>query len=154
VKTGIGFDAHPFGEGRPLMLGCIEIADAERGLQGLSDGDVLAHAICDAILGAAGLGDIGDRFRAEPRWQGASGSLLLEHAATDIRPREIVWVDATVICEAPRIALHRAAMRAAIAKALGLDADRVSVKATTTDGMGFTGRGEGIAAMAVVTIDA
>jgi 2-C-methyl-D-erythritol 2,4-cyclodiphosphate synthase len=154
VRVGLGFDAHPFAAGRPLMLGCIEITNAERGLAGHSDGDVLAHAICDALLGAAGLGDIGRRFPAEPRWEGAPGSLLLEQVAADVRPREIAWVDATVVCQAPRIAPHSDDMRAAIASALGLQAGRVSVKATTTDGMGFTGRGEGIAAIAIVTLDA
>jgi 2-C-methyl-D-erythritol 2,4-cyclodiphosphate synthase len=153
VRVGLGFDAHPFAEGRVLMLGCVEVP-YERGLAGHSDGDVLAHAICDAVLGAAGLGDLGRRFPAEPRWEGAPGAQLLEQVAADVRPRTIEWVDATVICERPRLTPHRDAMREGIASALGIGTHLVSVKATTTDGMGFTGRGEGVAAMAVVTLNA
>ncbi|MCA1833546.1 MAG: 2-C-methyl-D-erythritol 2,4-cyclodiphosphate synthase [Actinomycetota bacterium] len=151
MRTGTGFDAHAFAEDRPLMLGCIEVP-FDRGLGGHSDGDVVAHAICDAVLGATGLGDIGDLFPAGPRWVNAPGSLLLRDVATRVAPAEVAWVDATVICERPRLSELRGDMRKAIAEALGIAADVVSVKATTTDGMGFTGRGEGIAAMAVVTI--
>ncbi len=152
VRTGIGFDAHAFGEGRPLMLGCIHV-DHDRGLAGHSDGDVLAHAICDAVLGAAGLGDLGDRFPEEPQWAGAGGSALLAATARLVAPASITWIDAVLVCEAPRIASLRGKMSAAIADALGIDAVAVSVKGTTTDRMGFAGRGEGIAAMAVVTLD-
>lgn len=150
ARTGVGFDAHAFVAGRPLFLGCVEIQH-DRGLGGHSDGDVLAHAICDALLGAAGLGDIGERFPAEPRWKGASGAGLLRDVAAAVGA--IAWIDATVLAETPRLAPHREAMRRAVAQALGLDPAVVSVKATTTDGLGFTGRGEGIAAMAVATID-
>ncbi len=149
ARTGIGFDVHAFESGRPLMIGCVEIPH-DRGLGGHSDGDVLAHAICDALLGAAGLGDIGERFPAEPRWANAPGAELLADVAR--ATAGISWIDATVLCEAPRLAQHRDAMRKAIAGALGVDPSIVSVKATTTDGLGFTGRGEGIAAMAVATI--
>lgn len=149
MRTGIGFDAHAFAEGRPLVIGCTEIP-FDHGLGGHSDGDVLAHAICDALLGAAGLGDLGDRFPAEPEWEGASGAKLLGEVARDAGP--IVWIDATVICARPRLAEYRDAMQKALAAALGIDSAAVSVKATTTDGMGFTGRGEGVAALAVATI--
>jgi len=151
VRTGIGVDAHPFEAGRTLMLGCVEVP-YERGLAGHSDGDVVAHAVCDALLGAAGLGDLGDRFPADERYAGAAGATLLADTAAAIAPREIVWVDVTVVCQEPRVAPHREAMRKAMAAALGVDPDRLSVKATTTDGMGFTGRGEGIAAVAAVTL--
>jgi len=150
IRVGLGFDAHPFAEGRPLMLGCVMI-EHPRGLSGHSDGDVLAHAICDAALGAAGLGDLGSFFPAEPSWEGASGATLLAEVAR--RVVGITWVDATVICEGPRVAPLRDQMRAAIASALGMFPAEISVKATTTDGMGFTGRGEGIAAMAIVTLE-
>jgi 2-C-methyl-D-erythritol 2,4-cyclodiphosphate synthase len=151
TRTGIGFDVHALEEGRPLMIGCVEVP-YDRGLGGHSDGDVLAHAICDALLGAAGLGDIGDRFPAEPRWANAAGATLLADVARDAG--RISWIDATVVCAAPRLAPFRAAMREAIAAALGVDPGIVSVKATTPDGLGFAGRGEGIAAMAVATLDA
>jgi 2-C-methyl-D-erythritol 4-phosphate cytidylyltransferase/2-C-methyl-D-erythritol 2,4-cyclodiphosphate synthase len=153
VKVGIGFDAHPFTAGRTLMLGCVRI-EHDRGLAGHSDGDVLAHAICDAMLGAAGLGDLGDHFPAEPRWEGAAGAALLGDVAGIVGATRIAWVDATVVCEEPRLGSRRDDMRSGIARALGVVPGVVSVKATTTDGMGFTGRGEGIAAMAVVTLDA
>lgn len=151
VRTGIGMDAHPFAAGRPLMLGCVEVAYG-RGLAGHSDGDVVAHAVCDALLGAAGLGDLGEHFPADARYAGAAGATLLAETVAAIAPAEIAWVDITVVCEEPRIAPHRGAIRAAIAGALGIVPDRVSVKATTTDGMGFTGRGEGVAALAVATL--
>jgi 2-C-methyl-D-erythritol 2,4-cyclodiphosphate synthase len=152
VRVGVGLDAHPFADGRRLMLGCVEVPH-QRGLAGHSDGDVVAHAVCDAILGAAGLGDLGERFPADAHYEGAAGAVLLAETADAVAPAAVVWVDVTVICEAPRIAPHREAMRKGIAAALGVDAGCVSVKATTTDGMGFTGRGEGIAAIAAATLD-
>lgn len=152
TRAGIGLDAHRFEDGRPLMLGCVEIP-YRRGLAGHSDGDVVAHAICDAALGAAGLGDIGDLFPAEPRYAGASGAALLAETVRVVSPNEIIWVDVTVVCAEPRLSSHRDAMRKAVAEAMSIDPARVSVKATTTDDMGFTGRNEGVAAIASVTIE-
>jgi 2-C-methyl-D-erythritol 2,4-cyclodiphosphate synthase len=151
VRTGIGFDAHRFEPGRALMLGCIEIP-FDRGLGGHSDGDVVAHAMCDALLGAAGFGDVGKAFPPEPRWAGAAGDVLLREVAARLTGFSIEWIDCTVICEQPRLSGHAGKMASAVASALGVPPERVSLKATTTDGMGFTGRGEGIAAMAVATL--
>lgn len=134
------------------MLGCVEVP-FDRGLAGYSDGDALTHAICDAILGAAGRGDLGDAFPETPEWAGASGARLLGEVSRAIAPASVAYIDSTVICEAPRLSPERPRMRDAIAGALGIEPMRVSVKATTTDGMGFTGRGEGIAAIAVVTLE-
>jgi 2-C-methyl-D-erythritol 4-phosphate cytidylyltransferase/2-C-methyl-D-erythritol 2,4-cyclodiphosphate synthase len=153
-RTGMGFDVHAFSGEGPIMLGGIEIAHP-RGLSGHSDADVVLHAITDALLGAAGLGDIGEHFPPnDPRWKGAQSSLFLAHAVDLLRGKGamIDHIDCTVIAEAPRIGPHRAAMRARIAEIAGLSVDRVSVKATTTEGLGFTGRGEGIAAQAVASI--
>jgi 2-C-methyl-D-erythritol 4-phosphate cytidylyltransferase/2-C-methyl-D-erythritol 2,4-cyclodiphosphate synthase len=136
------------------MLGGIEVPH-DRGLAGHSDADVVLHAITDALLGAAGLGDIGEHFPpSDPRWKGAASALFLEHAVELIRARGalIDHVDCTVIAEEPKIGPHRAAMRARIAEIAGLSVDQVSVKATTTEGLGFTGRREGIAAQAVASI--
>jgi len=153
-RTGMGFDVHAFvGEG-PIMLGGIEIAH-ERGLAGHSDADVVLHAITDALLGAAGLGDIGQHFPpSDPRWKGASSSLFLRHAVDLLQAQGglVDHLDCTVIAEAPKIGPHRDAMRARIAEISGLRLDQVSVKATTTEGLGFTGRREGIAAQAVASI--
>lgn len=137
------------------MLGCVEVPHA-RGLLGHSDGDVVAHAIVDALLGAAALGDIGAMFpSSDERWAGAAGRDLLERAC--LRVREAGWrvqnVDATVVAEEPRLAPHVPEMRRALAAAVSIDITAVSVKATTADGMGFTGRGEGIAAFAVVLLE-
>jgi 2-C-methyl-D-erythritol 4-phosphate cytidylyltransferase/2-C-methyl-D-erythritol 2,4-cyclodiphosphate synthase len=155
VRAGIGFDAHRFAPGRKLVLGGVEIP-FDRGLDGHSDADVLAHAICDAVLGAAGLGDIGSRFpSADPRWEGASSLRFLERAAGLIAGGggTIQNVDATLICEAPPVLPHAEDMASRIARALRIAPARVSVKATSTDGLGFTGRGEGIAAMAVALVE-
>jgi 2-C-methyl-D-erythritol 4-phosphate cytidylyltransferase/2-C-methyl-D-erythritol 2,4-cyclodiphosphate synthase len=153
-RTGIGFDVHAFGPGGSLWLGGIEIAH-DRGLVGHSDADVALHALTDAILGALGAGDIGDHFPpGDPEWRGAPSALFLEHAAALVERAGglIAHVDVTIICEAPRIGPHRAAMREKIASLLRLAPGRVSVKATTTERLGFTGRGEGIAAQAVATL--
>jgi len=154
MRVGIGVDAHAFAEGRALFLGGVEIAH-DRGLAGHSDADVVCHAACDAILGAAGLEDIGHLFPPDdPAYEGASSLALLGEAWERVRARgwELVNLDAVVILEAPRLAPHRDAMRAAVAGALGADPDRVTVRATTTDRLGFTGRGEGVACHAVALL--
>jgi 2-C-methyl-D-erythritol 2,4-cyclodiphosphate synthase len=154
MRVGIGVDAHAFAEGRKLVLGGVEIAH-DRGLQGHSDADVVCHAACDAILGAAGLEDIGHLFPPDdPAYEGASSLALLGEAWARVAAAgwEIVNLDAVVIAEAPRLAPHRDAMRAAVAGALGVDAGRVTVRATTTDRLGFTGRGEGAACHAVALL--
>jgi 2-C-methyl-D-erythritol 4-phosphate cytidylyltransferase/2-C-methyl-D-erythritol 2,4-cyclodiphosphate synthase len=153
-STGMGFDVHAFSGEGPIMLGGVEVPHS-RGLAGHSDADVVLHAITDALLGAAGLGDIGAHFPpSDPRWKGAQSSLFLVHAVELLREKGalIDHVDCTVITEAPKIGPHRAAMRARIAEIAGLSVDQVSVKATTTEGLGFTGRREGIAAQAVASI--
>jgi 2-C-methyl-D-erythritol 4-phosphate cytidylyltransferase/2-C-methyl-D-erythritol 2,4-cyclodiphosphate synthase len=153
-STGMGFDVHSFAGDGPVMLGGIEIAH-ERGLSGHSDADVVLHAITDALLGAAGLGDIGEHFPpGDPRWKDADSALFLAHAIELLRARgaQIDHIDCTIIAEAPKIGPHRTAMRARIAKIAGLSVDQVSVKATTTEGLGFTGRREGIAAQAIASI--
>ena len=152
--TGLGFDVHAFAGAGPLMLGGVEI-EHDRGLAGDSDADVVLHAITDALLGAAGLGDIGEHFApSDPRWKGAASSLFLAHAAQLLRDGGAILdhVDCTIIAEAPKVGPHRAAMRARIAEIAGLKIDQVSIKATTTDGLGYAGRGEGIAAQAVASI--
>ncbi|HEX8743893.1 MAG TPA: 2-C-methyl-D-erythritol 2,4-cyclodiphosphate synthase [Thermoleophilaceae bacterium] len=155
-RSGIGYDSHRLEAGRPLILGGIEIEDAERGLAGHSDADVLTHAITDALLGAAALGDIGQHFPdGDERYRDANSLELLDAA------RGLVWerglavsnADATVICEAPRLGPYRERMRETLAAPLGVEAARVSVKFTTNEGMGFAGRGEGIAAMAIVQLE-
>lgn len=153
-RTGMGFDVHAFSGDGPIMLGGIEIAHP-RGLAGHSDADVVLHAITDALLGAAGLGDIGEHFPpSDSRWKGAPSSLFLAHAVELLRARGalIDHIDCTVIAEAPKIGPHRAAMRASIARIADLSVDQVSIKATTTEGLGFTGRREGIAAQAIASI--
>ena len=153
-STGLGFDVHAFAGEGPVMLGGIEVPHA-RGLAGHSDADVVLHSITDAILGAAGLGDIGEHFPpSDPQWKGASSDLFLVHAAQLVRERGAIidHVDCTVIAEEPKVGPHRTAMRQRIAEILGIDAERVSIKATTTEGLGFTGRREGIAAQAVASI--
>jgi 2-C-methyl-D-erythritol 2,4-cyclodiphosphate synthase len=153
-RVGQGLDVHAFGPGDHLMLGAVRIPH-ERGLAAHSDGDVVLHALCDALLGAAALGDIGQHFPpGEERWRDADSLQLLARvlellSAPNWLP---VNVDLTVACERPRIAPHIPAMREAIAGALGLATDAVSVKATTTEKLGFCGRGEGIAALAVVLV--
>lgn len=153
-QTGMGFDVHAFGGEGPIMLGGIEVPHS-RGLAGHSDADVVLHAITDALLGAAGLGDIGEHFPpSDMRWKGADSSVFLTHAVALLRERGAIidHVDCTVIAEAPKVGPHRPAMRARIAEIAGLSVDQVSIKATTTEGLGFTGRGEGMAAQAVASI--
>ncbi|MEQ7872737.1 bifunctional 2-C-methyl-D-erythritol 4-phosphate cytidylyltransferase/2-C-methyl-D-erythritol 2,4-cyclodiphosphate synthase [Sphingomonas sp. ASV193] len=154
VRTGMGFDVHAFEGDGPIMMGGIEIAH-ERGLAGHSDADVVLHAITDALLGAAGEGDIGQHFPpSDPQWKGASSDRFLAHAAALVRGRGglIDHVDCTVICEAPKVGPHREAMRARVAEILVIPLPAVSIKATTTERLGFTGRGEGIAAQAIATV--
>jgi len=155
VRTGMGYDAHRFGPGDSVWLCGVEIAHTH-GLVGHSDADAGLHAITDALLGAIGEGDIGDHFPpTDPKWRGAASDLFLKHAADLVRGKGgvIVNVDVTLICERPKIKPHRAAMRARVADILTLPLDRVSVKATTTEGMGFTGREEGIASQAVANVE-
>jgi 2-C-methyl-D-erythritol 4-phosphate cytidylyltransferase/2-C-methyl-D-erythritol 2,4-cyclodiphosphate synthase len=154
ARTGMGFDVHAFAGNGPLTMGGIAIPH-DRGLAGHSDADVVLHAITDAILGAAALGDIGDHFPpSDPQWKGAASDQFLAHAAQLVRDRGglIDHVDVTVICEVPRIGPHRAAMAERVAEILAIPASSVSIKATTTERLGFTGRGEGIAAQALATI--
>jgi 2-C-methyl-D-erythritol 4-phosphate cytidylyltransferase/2-C-methyl-D-erythritol 2,4-cyclodiphosphate synthase len=154
VRVGTGLDVHAFGPVRPLMI-CGIAVPHERGLEGHSDADVGLHALTDAILGALGQGDIGQHFPpSDAKWKNAASDQFLLHARELVARTggAISHVDVTLICERPKIAPHRGAMRARIAEILGLDIERVSVKATTTEGLGFTGRGEGIAAQAVATL--
>jgi 2-C-methyl-D-erythritol 4-phosphate cytidylyltransferase/2-C-methyl-D-erythritol 2,4-cyclodiphosphate synthase len=153
-RTGMGFDVHAFSGEGPIMLGGIEIPHS-RGLAGHSDADVVLHAITDALLGAAGLGDIGQHFPpSDPQWKGASSDLFLAHAAGLITARGgiIDHVDCTIIAEEPKVGPYRDIMRSRIAEILGLGMAQVSVKATTTEGLGFTGRREGIGAQAVASV--
>lgn len=155
MRVGIGFDVHPLVEGRPLILGGVTVPFA-RGLQGHSDGDVLLHAVIDALLGAAGLGDIGAHFpSSDQSLKGVSSLVLLERTHALLRRHG--WLvhntDATVVAEAPVLRPHIDSMRKEIAVRLGLALGQVSVKAKTTDGLGFTGRGEGMAAYAVATLE-
>ncbi len=149
ARVGIGYDVHPFEAGRRLVLGGVEIPH-ERGLGGHSDADVLTHAVIDAILGAGGLGDLGTLFPPdEEQWRGAQSLDLLAVALGSLSGR-VVNVDATLICEEPRIGPHRAEMERLLAEALSA---RVSVKATTNEGLGWIGRGEGIACVAVAMVE-
>lgn len=155
MRVGTGYDAHRFTAGRRLVLGGVEIPHAQ-GLDGHSDADVVAHAVTDAVLGAAALGDIGTHFPPEDeRWRDADSMELLRTAVHLLEERnyQVVNVDVTVICEAPRIGPHAEAMRARMARAIGIGPQHVSVKATTNEGMGWIGRGQGIAAMAVALVD-
>jgi 2-C-methyl-D-erythritol 2,4-cyclodiphosphate synthase len=148
--TGIGYDTHRFAAGRRLILGGVEIPH-ERGLDGHSDADVLTHALIDALLGAAGLGDIGEHFPdSEESWRDADSIELLQTVVAIVTAAgyEIVNVDCTVLMEAPRLGPHKQAIRTRLAAALGLSEARVNVKATTGEGIGFVGRGEGVAALA------
>lgn len=156
ARTGIGYDCHRFAAGRPLVLGGVEIEGAERGLEGHSDADVLTHAAIDALLGAAGLGDIGQHFPdTDERYRDASSLALLGEVCTFLEDHgwTVRHVDTTVVCEAPRLAGWRDAMRASLARAIGLEPLEVNVKLTTSEGMGFVGRGEGIAALAAATVE-
>lgn len=153
-RSGIGFDAHRFGDGRKLMLGGTEIAGA-RGLEGHSDADVLLHALADALLGAGCLGDIGMHFPdTDPQWSGAPSKKFVEYAVQELRSAgwEVSNVDLTLIAQVPKIAPFRTAIRRSVATMIGIEENLVSLKATTTDHMGFIGREEGIAAQALVTI--
>ena len=155
MRSGIGYDSHRFAEGRRLVLGGVEIPH-DRGLAGFSDADAVSHAVTDALLGAAALGDIGTHFPpGDERWRDADSIELLERAVSLVREAGYrpANVDATVVCEAPRLAPHIPAMRARLAEALGIEDGAVSVKATTNEGMGWIGRNEGIAAMAVAVVD-
>lgn len=153
-RTGLGFDVHAFAGEGPIMLGGIAVPH-ERGLAGHSDADVVLHSITDALLGAAGLGDIGQHFPpGDAQWKGADSSIFLAHAARLVRDVGglIDAVDCTIICEAPKVGPHRDAMRARVAEILGIKVGSVSIKATTTERLGFTGRREGVAAQAIANI--
>ena len=153
-RTGMGFDVHAFEGDGPIMLGGIAVPHS-RGLAGHSDADVVLHAITDALLGAAGLGDIGEYFPpSDAQWKGASSDLFLKHAAELVIARGgmIDHVDVTIIAEEPKVGPHRSAIRMRVAEILGTRVEQVSVKATTTEGLGFTGRREGMAAQAVASI--
>lgn len=154
MRIGSGFDVHAFGPGDHLMLGGVRIAHT-RGVVAHSDGDVVLHALCDALLGAAGLGDIGQHFRdSDPTWRGADSRQFVTAVLAMLAPRalKVVNADLTVLAQAPRIGPHRDAMRAQIARLLGIAESHVNIKATTTEGLGFLGRAEGIAAQAVVLL--
>jgi 2-C-methyl-D-erythritol 2,4-cyclodiphosphate synthase len=154
VRTGLGFDTHAFAPGRRLIIGGVDVPH-EQGLAGHSDADVLTHAVIDALLGAAALGDIGQHFPdTDPRFEGADSLGLLRTVVGQLGERgwEIGNVDATVVLERPKLAPHRDAIRSSLATALGLPLDAVNLKATTGERMGFVGRGEGAAALAVATI--
>lgn len=149
MSVGIGYDSHRFAAGRPLILGGVEV-EHERGLSGHSDADVLTHAVIDAVLGAAGGGDIGTLFPDDDeRWRDADSIDMLSTAVGTVGGR-IVNIDATVVCEEPRLAPHRAEMERVLAE---VTSARVSVKATTNEGMGWIGRGEGIACIAVASVE-
>ena len=155
IRTGIGYDVHRFASGRRLVLGGVTIKSAA-GLLGHSDADVLCHAVIDALLGAAAEGDIGEHFPdTDKSWKNADSVKMLKIAGGKLQRRKIsiVNVDATILAQKPRIAPYRARMRVNIARALGISLEQVSVKATTLEGLGALGRGEGIAAMAVATVE-
>ena len=155
IHVGIGYDVHQLVEGRKLILGGVAIPHT-KGLDGHSDADALMHAICDAVLGAVGLGDIGQFFpNSDPRWRGAASKLFLQEAARQVsfKTGKIINIDATIIAQEPKLMPHAAAMKLNIAEALGVSAGKIGIKATTNECMGFIGRGEGIAAMAVASVD-
>ena len=155
TRFGMGYDVHRLTEGRKLILGGVEIP-YEKGLLGHSDADVLLHAVTDAILGAAGLGDIGRHFPdTEAKWKGADSRKLLEKAMALVRDKgfRVANVDATIVAQAPKLASYIPAMRGNIAQSLGIEEARVNVKATTEEHLGFTGRGEGMAAYAVCGLE-
>lgn len=154
MRIGHGFDAHAFQEGRPLVLGGVEIPYA-KGMAAHSDGDVVIHALCDALLGAAGLGDIGGHFPdSSEEFKDIDSRVLLRRVVSMLREQSLVPsnVDITIVAQAPKLASHIESMRATLGADLGLPVQRVNVKATTTERMGFTGRGEGIAAFAVALL--
>ena len=154
IRIGQGFDVHAFGEGDHLMLGGVRVAH-DRGIVAHSDGDVVIHALCDAMLGALALGDIGRHFPpSDPQWKDADSRAFLRHCNELLKQRgwRVGNADVTVICELPKVGPHADAIRALLARDLGIDIDDVSIKATTSEKLGFTGRGEGIAAQAVVLL--
>ncbi|WP_074547348.1 2-C-methyl-D-erythritol 2,4-cyclodiphosphate synthase [Dyella sp. AtDHG13] len=154
MRIGQGFDVHIFGDGDHVMLGGIRVPH-NRGIVAHSDGDVVIHALCDAIFGALALGDIGRHFPpSQEQWRNADSRIFLRHAAKLMREQGYALgnADVTVICEAPKVGPHSLAMREAVAGELGCELDRISIKATTTEKLGFTGRGEGIAAQACVLL--
>lgn len=153
TRVGIGYDVHRFDTRPPILIGGV-IVDTERGVEATSDGDVACHAVSDAVLGAANLGDMGMHFpSSDEQWQGADSVEMLRECVRMAASKafQVVAVDVTVISQSVRIGPHREAIRESLARALGIDPDRVSVKATSTDGVGALGRDEGLAAMAVVT---
>jgi len=151
MRVSWGFDAHRFGGEPPVRLAGV-VVDTDRGVRATSDGDLVAHAVADALLGAAGLGDLGVHFpSSDPRWEGADSMDLLGRVVALCSDIDVAFVDVTVIVQEIRVAPHRHAIQDALAAVLGIDSGLVSVKATTTDGMGAIGAGEGIAATAVVT---
>lgn len=154
IKTGLGYDSHRLVKGRPLVLGGVKIS-FEKGLLGHSDADVVLHAVIDALIGGAGLGDIGTLYPdSDPRWKGADSLRLLEDARKRLGRRLAVQnVDVTLLAEAPRIGPYKNRMRAKIARALKISVDQVNVKAKTNEGMGFVGRREGLAAIAVCSLE-
>ncbi len=155
MRIGSGFDVHAFTDGDQVVIGGVRIAHS-RALLAHSDGDVLIHALCDALLGALALGDIGVHFPpSDARWKGADSAELLAQVMAMVRGRGYALgnADMTVICEAPKINPHVPAMRARLAEVMGVETDRLSIKATTTEKLGFTGRGEGIAAQATVLLE-
>ena len=154
MRIGQGFDVHTFGEGDHVMLGGVRVPH-DRGLVAHSDGDVVIHALCDAIFGALALGDIGRHFPpSQAQWRNANSRIFLQHAAKLMREHGYALgnADVTVICEAPKVGPHAQAMRECVAEVLGCEIGRISIKATTTEKLGFTGRGEGIAAQACVLL--
>lgn len=155
IHVGIGYDVHRLAEGRKLILGGVDIPHA-KGLEGHSDADVLMHAVCDAVLGALGEGDIGHFFpNTDPRWRGAASKIFLQEAARQVTFHEgrLINVDATIIAQAPKLAPHINAMKMNLSMALGINPKRVGIKVTTNEHLGFLGREEGIAAMAVAGVD-
>jgi 2-C-methyl-D-erythritol 2,4-cyclodiphosphate synthase len=155
-RSGIGYDSHRFAEGRPLILGGVEIPGAAKGLSGHSDADVLTHALIDALLGAAGLGDIGQHFPdTDARYKDADSIELLSEVCTFLGEHgwTIRHLDASVICDAPKLSPHRDEMRSRLAATVGLQPIEVNVKFTTNEGLGFIGREEGMAALAIATVE-
>jgi 2-C-methyl-D-erythritol 2,4-cyclodiphosphate synthase len=155
TRSGIGYDLHRLTEGRKLILGGIHVP-FDKGPVGHSDGDVLSHALCDALLGAAGLGDIGTHFPdSDPQWKGTSSLIFLEHTRQllDAKSLRITHLDAVVLCERPKLGPHFPAMRAALAKSLGIALEQINLKAKTNEGTGEIGRGEAIAAYTIATLE-
>lgn len=154
IRVGQGYDVHAFGEGDHVVLGGVRVPH-ERGVLAHSDGDVVIHALCDAMLGALALGDIGVHFPpSDDRWKGCDSRVFLRHCQALLAERgwRVGNADVTVVCERPKVAAHAPAMRANLAADLGIEVDAVSIKATTSEKLGFTGRGEGLAAMAVALL--